>query len=304
MAGKPNLTRIFLEHAPVRVGVPEDAIEFEDQLWCSWEVGRDPWPQVALPADVFVRHLAQRISKESAGLPLAQVLARYTLTDLYLACACVQDVPTVPIKVLESHYIAKLPVLLGGLKLPDMMVDDVCQAVRIHLLLGTNGSRPRLAEYAGIGSLLSWIRVIAVRMAIKQGALTRVMVPEENVLADLEAMTVPGGGMDLEFIKRRYSGEFRQAMYEAFAELSDAQRQQIWLHYIKRVSTSALGRKIGKSQSTASRWLKDAREVVQEGTKRRLRKKLGLRANEFESLWNIIESQIDLSISQVFVETE
>lgn len=303
MEAKPNLTRIFLEHALVRVGGAVEVSDFEDQLRCAWEVGRAPWPQVAVPADVFVRHLAQRIPKESAGLPLERVLAQFTLSDLYFACACVHDVPA-SIEMLERHYMAKLPALLGRLNLSDMAIDDVCQSVRIHLLLGTSESGPQLAEYTGRGSLLNWIRVIAVRMALKQGGAVREKVLEENTIDALEAMPSSEGGTDLELIKRRHVPDFLQAMYEAFAELSDEQRKHLRLHYIERVSTTRMGMQLGKSQSVISRRLKTTRKVVRDGTKRRLKEWLELSSKEFTSLFDIIESQLDLSISQIFKKKE
>ncbi|KFA92242.1 hypothetical protein [Archangium violaceum] len=303
MEGKPSLTRIFLEHVPVRVGVPADAIDFEEQLRCAWEAGRDPWPQVALPANAFVRHLAQRVAETSEGLPLARVLASFSLSDLYLACACVHDVPA-SIDMLERHYMAKLPALLGSLKLPDTVLDDVCQLVRIHLLLGTNESRPQLVAYRGSGSLLSWMLVIATRMGSRQVGPAWESVAQENVIAAIEAMPDPGGDAGLELLKHRYRREFRRAMYEAFAELSSEERNQIWLHYIQRVSTTRMSEKFDVHQSTISRWLKGIRDTVHDGTKRRLQEWLGLNSDEFVSLFNIIESQLDLSLSQVFKEAE
>jgi RNA polymerase sigma-70 factor, ECF subfamily len=301
MEKEPNLTKIFLEHSPVRVGMPADAAEFETQLRCAWEVGRDPWPQVALSADVFVRHLAERMPEDGAGIPLARLLEQVALGDLYLACACVHQVPA-SIEMLESHYLAKLPALLGNPKLPEMVVDDVRQAVRIHLLVGTNGSGPQIAEYKGRGALLSWIRVVAVRMTLKLGGSIRETVPDENLIAALEAMPVPGAGTEFEFVKRRHRHEFRRAMYEAFAELSGEQRYRLRLHFIDRLSTTEMGALFRVNQSTVSRWLKRARQAVHEGTKRRLQERLGLSSKEFTSLLNAIESQLDLSLSQVFKE--
>jgi RNA polymerase sigma-70 factor, ECF subfamily len=108
----------------------------------------------------------------------------------------------------------------------------------------------------------------------------------------------------IELIKRRYRREFRQALYEAFAELSSEQRYQLRLHFIEKLSTTEMGAMFYVNQSTVSRWLKNARRAVHEGTKRRLQERLGLSSNEFTSLLNAIESQLELSVSQVFKEPE
>lgn len=280
----------------------ENQSDFEGQLRWAWDVGRASWPRVSLPADLFVRHLAQLLLNSSEGRERAPRIDQLALGDLYLACACVHDLPG-SIERLESHYLAKLPTLLGGLRQPAMVLDDVCQSVRILLLVGTGEAGPRLAEYTGRGALLSWIRVVAARMALKQG-VSRRESSEENVLAALEALPAGGADVELELIKRRYRHEFRQAVRESFAALSSEQRHQLRLHFIEGVSTTAMSVLFSVNQSTISRWLKSARQAVFEDTKHRLRERLGLSSNEFTSLLTAIESQFDLSLSQVLEEED
>jgi RNA polymerase sigma-70 factor, ECF subfamily len=279
---------------------PKEAAELERLLHRAWETGRRRWPQVDLPAEAFARHVARRLPEASAASPLAPLLEQLALEDLYLACACVHAIPEA-IETLEGDYLAKLPTLLGYLKLPAMMLDDVCQLVRTHLLLRTAGAEPRLAEYAGRGSLLSWMRVIAVRLALRQRASER-ETPEEEALTALEALPAPGPDVEYDLIKRRYHHDFRQATREAFAALSSEQRHLLRLHFIERLPTTRLGLLFGVDQSTISRWLKSARQAVYEETKRRLQERLGLSSREFESLLAAIDSQLDLSLSQVLPE--
>jgi RNA polymerase sigma-70 factor (ECF subfamily) len=282
--------------------LPKAAAEHESLLRRAWEMGRRRWPQVDLPADLFMRHLIRLLPELSAGAPLAPLFEELALEELYLACACVHDMPSA-IEALERDYLAKLPALLGYLKLPTALLDDVCQSVRMHLLLRTAEARPRLAEYTGRGALLSWIRIIAVRMALRQRASDR-ETPEDDVLAALEALPTPGPDAEFDLIKRRYRREFRQAMREAFAALSSDQRHLLRLHFIERLPTTRLGPLFGVDQSTISRWLKSARQAVYEETKRRLQERLGLSSNDFKSLLAAIDSQFDLSLSQVLHEED
>jgi RNA polymerase sigma-70 factor len=297
---RPNLTQVFLEHAPAHAVAPADMAAVETQLHGAWEAGRAPWPGVDLPADAFVRHLAERLPRDGVASPLALLLGQLALSDFYLACACVRGVPEA-VEMLERHYLARLPALMGHLKVPGLVLDDVLQWVRIHLLMGTTGAGPQLAEYTGRGGLLSWIRVIATRGALRQGAPLRT-TPTENVIVALEALPAEEPSVDLELFKRRYSREFRQAMYESFAALSSEQRYHLRLHFVERLSTTEMGALFRVNQSTVSRWLKSARRAVYEETKRRLRERLGLSSREFTSLVAAIESQVDLSLSQVFTE--
>ncbi|HYI02244.1 hypothetical protein [Hyalangium sp.] len=66
--------------------------------------------------------------------------------------------------------------------------------------------------------------------------------------------------------------------------------------------TSELGELFRVNQSTVSRWLKSARQTVYEETKRRLQARLGLSAREFQSFLAVLDSQLDLSMSQIFGE--
>lgn len=271
--------------------------ELESMLRRAWETGRSRWPQVALPAEIFIRHVLGLLpvpQTKGAGEALS---GKLDFEDLYLACACVKDVPAAG-EMFEQHYMAKLPALLGYLKLSSAMVDEICQQVRMHLLLRTPESPPRLAEYTGRGALLVWMRVIAVRMALKQGASAR-EIPDEQGLAALEALPAPGMDAEMALLKSHYRHEFRQAVREAFAALSDEQRYLLRLHFIDGLPTTRMGPLFGKDQSTISRWLKDAREQVYEETKRRLQERLRLSSQEFESLMSAIQSRFDVSLSQV-----
>jgi RNA polymerase sigma-70 factor len=302
MDEKFKLAEIFLKYARVRVAVPADAAELEGLLRRAWETGRAPWPAVGLPAEIFVRHLAERLPDKSAGVPLEEVLARLILTDLYLACACVHEVPGAP-EALDRHYLEKLPASLGFLKLSDMTLDDICQLVGIQLLVGVEGSSPQLGEYKGQGTLPSWMRVIAARMAYKQNTASRA-IPAENAPGVLEAIPMVGADSELELIKRRYLRDFRQALREAFATLSSEQRQLLRLHFINRLSTTRMGPLFGVDQSTVSRRIRTARYAVYDETKRRLQERLGLSTHEFESLLKALDSRFDSSLGEDLEEEE
>jgi RNA polymerase sigma-70 factor len=297
-----KLAVIFLEHARGQVAVPADTAALENLLRRAWERGRGPWALVKLRADVFVRHLAQRMPEKSKDIPLEQVLSRLVLPDLYLACACVHKAPEA-IKALERHYLKKLPATLGLLKLPAATLDDLCQMVHIHLLFGGDGSRPRIGEYRGESKLLSWIRAIASRMVYKQGALAR-ETPTGNVLATIESLPVQGPDAEFEFLKHRYRDQFGQAVHKAFDTLSGTQRELLRLHFIDQMPTTKIGPVFGVDQSTVSRRLKSTRLAVYKETKRLLQERLGLSSREFKSFLKIINSQLDLRPSEYLKEKE
>ena len=146
----------------------QGAPHLEKLLRHAWEEGRHQWPRVDLPADVFNRYVGRLLPRGQEARPLEELIEKLDKEGLYLACACVNDVPAA-LETFEAHYMAKLPKVLGYLKLSESMRDEVCQLVRTHLLVRTQDSDMRLAEYTGRGSLLVWLRVIAVRMARRRG---------------------------------------------------------------------------------------------------------------------------------------
>jgi RNA polymerase sigma-70 factor (ECF subfamily) len=174
---------------------------------------------------------------------------------------------------------------------------------RVSLLVRTADANPRIADYAGRGALLSWVRVTATRLAVKSFAPDERQVPEEAATAALGALPAPGVDAELDLIKRRHHREFHEAVREAFATLPDDDRHLLQLYFIDRLSTPELGALFRVNQSTVSRWLKTARQAIYDETKRRLQERFGLSTREFTSLMAVLDSELDMSLSQIFGKT-
>jgi RNA polymerase sigma-70 factor (ECF subfamily) len=300
----PRLALIFLAYRRERAVTQDELEEIEELLQQTDETVRAAWPSVVLSDEVFVRHLAKILPELDTECPLPealrQPLEQSNLAGLYLACACIHNVPGASV-TLERDILARLPALLDP-KLPPTVVDEICQGVRIHLLVGT-GTGPQLALYKGQSSLLSWIRVIAARMGLKRVAPVREMV-DDGVLAAIEAMPTFGNDAEIELLKRRCLQEFRAAAREAFSALQDRPRYLLRIHFIDGLSTIELGKLYGVDQSTASRWLKSARQAVYDETKRLLKERLRLSSHEFESILRDIDSRLDMSFGEILKEEE
>jgi RNA polymerase sigma-70 factor len=274
----------------------QDSAKCEELVRRAWEAVRHRWKQVDLPEDVFIRHVLRLLPTVCQEYTLKSLLEKYDLEGLYLACACVNGVPNAA-NALEQDYMAHLPAPLRSLRLSEAMLDEVCQKVRMHLLVGTPRGGPRLATYTGSGGLMSWMQVIATRMALKLGASVR-ETPDDNALAAMEDLPAPGTDPEMALLKSRYRRQFSQAVREAFAALPN-ERYLLQLHFIERLPTTKMAPLFDKDQSTISRWLKDAREAIYWETKRRLKDRLQLTTQEFESLMETIRSRFDVSLSQI-----
>lgn len=296
-----SLAATFLAHASSR-RTQEDTAALAPLLDRTFELARAPWPGIDIPAELFVRHLAERLPQANEGDSLEAILEPLSVPELYLTCACAHCVPAAG-AAFEEHYLAKLPELLAYLKQPTALIDEICQMTRVRLLVRTSEGQPRIAEYTGRGALLIWVRVTATRLALTMLAADK-RGPKTGIDAVLEALPAPGVDPELDLIKQRYQDEFRRALRETFAALSKDDRHLLRLYFVDRLSTPELGALFRVNQSTASRWLKSARQAVYEEVKRRLQERLGLSAQEFASALAVLDSQLNLSISQIFGEED
>lgn len=299
-----ELAATFLAHAQGRVAPPSDTLELGHLLGHALEEARTRWPSVNLSTERFLRHLAERLPKGSTDEPATQVVERLCLVELYLTCACTDELPAA-IETFERDYLGRLPGLLGYLKQPASTIDEVCQRVRVDLLVRpVSGGRLRIGEYAGRGMLLSWLKSTAARIAIKLLNANKPAPEQEEEEKLLKGLPEPGHDLEMKLIKQHHYGEFRRALLDAFSELSSDQRHLLRLYCVDGLSTTELGSLFRVNQSTASRWLKDAREEIYEGTKRRLQERLGLSSRDFKSFMAVLDSQLDMSISQIFGDVD
>ena len=297
MVPASKLAAIFLAHTKVRFVPPVDAAALERLLVHAWEASRAQWRTVPLPAELFVKHLAERLPEATPTSPIESLLEPLSLAELYLACACLHGVGAA-LEVFERSYLSKLPGLLRSPKYPDTMIEDICQLTRMKLLVPPPEGRPKIAEYTGRGALASWVRVTATRIAIKLHS-TEKPAPEEDADTFFSALPAPGVDPELDAIKRRHQPDLREAMREAFSSLSPEDRHLLRLYFVDQLSMYELATLFRVSQPTISRWLKSTRETVYKETRRHLQARLGLSQRDFQSFLAMLDSQLELSISQL-----
>lgn len=295
----PGLAAVFRSHAKVRLSPSEADAELEGLLTRAWEASRERWANVALPAEPFVKHLAERLPTEAARGPIGPILSKLPLADLYLACACLQGTPFA-LETIEQHYFSRMPALLRNLRRSEAVIEDACQLVRMNLLVTTPERTPKLAKYTGRGGLLNWVQMAAVRAADKLSDRERFGQHEGS--DDVIDIIPDPGPLPDELLPREIRKKaFRQATREAFSSLSPRQRYLLRLYYVDGLTTYQMAPLFRVNQGTISRWLADARLLVYKETRRLLQDQLGLSLPEFESF---IDSQLDLSISRLMVEED
>jgi RNA polymerase sigma-70 factor (ECF subfamily) len=249
--------------------------------------GRAAWKDAAIDASTYVRYVAER----APGSTPAH-LERLQAADLYLACACAAG-DAGSLAALDRRYLAPLPQILARKGTALDLAEEVVQALRERLFVGTPGARARIVDYDGRGSLAGWVRVAAIRAAsnarrdeARRADLTDAAGPALMTVIDPE----------LALIKRRYGLAFQAALHDAFAALAEEERNVLRLHFLDGLNLDAIARALGMSRATAGRRMISGRAQVLEETLRLLGERLPASPAELQSLLEIVRSKLDLSL--------
>jgi RNA polymerase sigma-70 factor (ECF subfamily) len=258
-----------------------------DDLERIFDAARAIHPEVALGRDVFAAFLHERVGD---ALPESEIAA-----DLYLACACLAGSAAALAK-LDRLYLSLVPQLVARIDGSAAGGDEICQRVRERLLVAREG-RPKLAEYRGRGRLASWVRAVAVRVALNLRASDKPVVPEAE--ADLA-----GADPELAYLRERYARQFRDAFAGALADLEARERTLLRLQLVDGLGIDGIAALYDTHRATAARWLARARERLFELTRDRLRAAIGVSPTEFESLVRLVRSQLEVSVCRLLTEMD
>jgi RNA polymerase sigma-70 factor (ECF subfamily) len=254
--------------------------------------GRAAFAEIPLDDDTFVRHLARAATRISDGAELATL----AVEDLYLACACVVGARGAASALMTLHGAAVRRCLERSV--PKGPVDEIEQGFLADLLVGSGSRPPEIAAYAGRSPLIRWMEVVAQRCALRWLRSERIQAGAA-ARAALEPSLGSTTPMDIVLFRDRYGSEFEEALKEALKNAPERDRAILRLYIVNGVSLDKIGKLLGVSQATASRWLAKARESVLADLKSILKQRLRIASAEVESLGSLLASHLDLSISLV-----
>jgi RNA polymerase sigma-70 factor (ECF subfamily) len=219
------------------------------------------------------------------------------LADLCLAWACLAGDPAAQ-RALDRMIRAEAQRVVGELRQPAWLVDEVHQELGQRLLVAAPGAAPRLATYAGQAALGRWLGVAAMRTALNllRGARPETPLDEDHEVAD--AILPP----ELAVVRDRYRPEVEQSIRAAFDALENPRdRNLLRMYYLERIGLDQLGQMFGVHGSTVSRWLTAVRAAVLDDVRSRLAERLGHAGNyaDMDSLIRAVQSDIDLTLSRL-----
>ena len=251
------------------------------------------WPSVEMPDDEFVEHLAARVRPDDDPLTL---LRQLRIADLYLACAAARGRPGAEL-AFEKALLARVGQFVSSIDSAPAFVADVIQALRIKLLVGSDG-QGKLSQYSGRGALDSWVCAVAIRTAIDlRRAGGHDAHDNERALDVLAATDDP----ELELLRQRYDGQFRAALETALTALEARDRTLLRLYFIEQLPAAQIGKLYRVHETTILRRISRVRESVFDQVRAALSTTLRLSASEFDELLALLRSRIDVSVHRLLV---
>jgi len=253
------------------------------------ELAQRTYPMFHVPPVAFVAYLGERLP---AGIPAARALRRMHTTDLYLACACARgDVRA--IAVFEDRCLSRLDRVLGGMGVDADVCAEVKQEIRSRVLV-SQGNRAEIVDFSGLGDLRGWVRVMAVRQALRLLGRARREVSVED--GELAQHLVDASTPDVAYAKGIYRQEFQRAFDGALRALPARARTLLRQHYVDGLTLDELGRLYRVHRATVARLLSRARELVLDATRAEMRDQLAVPSAELDSILRMIRSQIEVSL--------
>jgi RNA polymerase sigma-70 factor (ECF subfamily) len=279
----PRLASHFLAALGPHAASPVDLARLENSLEARLLGARHAWPGIHLDASIFVAYLARRVGERQT---VEEALRDLHTDDLYLACACAQGNEAAIERC--DHLLDHLHLWVRRIDAETAFSDEVRQMVREKLFCG---AAPKIADFAGRGPLQGWLRVICVNTAFR--------LRRERNPVPFERELTPVGDVELELLKWRYRDDFRSALEEAIADLSDRERLLLGLRFLDGLSIDEIGALYHVHRATAARWLAATRATLVQATRSALQQRLKLAPTELDSLLRLGTSYVEVSLPRL-----
>jgi RNA polymerase sigma-70 factor (ECF subfamily) len=250
---------------------------------------RAAWPQLETSAVQLVRHIAARVPRDRAP---DEALEQIRAADLYLACACGSGEP-IAVVAFERTYLRTTAIRMRG-PLTGYSIDDLLQTARELLLVGDGKRPPRITVYAGRGDLRMFVRAVISRIAIDAARSAN----RSTIAAGSDPLLAVPSGSDPEtqYLKTHYQVEFKSAFERAARSLSHRQRNLLRHQVVFGLSIDQIAAIYHVHRSTVARWLEEARHALVARTREALLAKLEIDDAQVDSILQLIQSQIDVSL--------
>ncbi|MGE0869065.1 MAG: hypothetical protein AB7P03_10890 [Kofleriaceae bacterium] len=183
---------------------------------------------------------------------------------------------------LEAGALARARIHLRGRGFADWIADEAIQQTRIALLVSDHGRTPGIGRYAGTGPLAAFVRVVAVRFALKA-------MPshgDQAILDQLDHAATPAP--ELAALKTTYGALVREVVLDAWHALPAHDRFVLSLELHGRMSIENIAKLYAIHRVSAARKLAASRAVLLDGVRARLRDRMGASAETVDSVLRLV----------------
>jgi len=257
-----------------------------EHMGAAFRRASELWPDIALTLDQFC--------VRAATLAVSPQALEARCQDLFLAFACAEREPHA-LHALEERYLSQIDSHVRRFALPNHLMDEVRQRLRVKLLVGAS---PGIARYAGHGPLLAFVRVAAVRVAVDTvtAAGAELGASEDDLL---ESYASFADDPEIGTIKNLYRDRFRAQLEESFAALSLSDKTLLRLHLVDRLDIDAIGAIYRSHRATVARRLVGIRAKLLADLRQRFALRWGVSSSEVRSLFRLLGNEIHLSARRV-----
>lgn len=246
------------------------------------------WPTLNASPESFAAYAADHV--ESA--------APEGLRDMVLVHACLAG-DRGALRIFEHEVMHGVGAAVSRIETSADAVDELKQQLRTRLLTGEDA---KLRDFRGRGSLVGWVNVSAIRMALNQQRSARRQErrlgagASGDPLADL-VLAADTLDVELELLKARFRGAFSDAVRGACRELGERDRTLLKMQLLEGHGIDVIASLYDVHRSTAARWMHRAREALQNGARSRLSAELGISTVDARMVEKLLHTQLSVSFS-------
>jgi RNA polymerase sigma-70 factor, ECF subfamily len=297
MARQAGLREVFLDALDETArSTFEQVDDLDVVLRSAVENARSSGRGLDVRDDAFVTHVATILPADAQP----DALEKLRLGDLFLACACAAGDDRA-LAVFDGEYGRDIDLAIARSGNVNLGKDEFRQLVRNKLFVARDARPPKIADYAGRGDLRSWVRVTALRMIVdivRQLAGGKEIPTEADMLG---AVPAPQDDPELDYIQRVYKSEFKDALQDAFANLTARERNLLRHQVIHGLNIDQVGALYRVHRTTAFRWIEKARKALLRETRAALMKRLQVGSSEFLSIMRVVQGDLDVSVRRLLV---
>ena len=254
----------------------------------------EAWPRVAISEIELSASLTERLPEDGE---LVTELDALHFTDLFLSAAIEagKEPAVAAFAELAGPVLREaIRTVRGAANISDELNSRVMIRVVGPRENAERSLRPAIHTFRGRSSLRSWLRVVAIRDALKLvNSTSRRAQKDQEMLCTL---LTPDVGPDMLYMKELYRDTVRNAFATALRELDNKERTLITQHVLDGLTFDQMAPLYGVGRSTIGRRLAAAREKLATLTRREVSTRLEMSNTDIDSVIRLVESQLDITL--------